>query len=108
MKEPASFSNMIARREMLRRCLRGGGLASLGGLVVWLGARSIRSGCTRANPCGECPLFTDCGESKARDARESREDPGRGVMKAAGPAGAGPGLPEQNPISNQRDVSNHG
>jgi len=71
MKPPGSFSNMIARREMLRRCLRGGGLVGLGGVASWLAARSLRGGCTKTAPCGACPLFTGCELPKAKNQKQS-------------------------------------
>ncbi len=69
MKHSKSFNDVIARREMLRRCLRGGGLAAVGGLAAWLAARSLRAGCLRANPCGDCPWFSGCDLPKAREAK---------------------------------------
>lgn len=75
MKPSDSFSNMIARREMLRRCLRWGGLAGLTAVATVLAARTARNGCVKASPCGECPLFTGCDLPKARQSKPAPPPP---------------------------------
>jgi len=66
MKLSASFNQMILRREMLRRCLRCGGLVGLTGVASWLAARSLRADCAKAGPCGNCPQFSGCELPKAK------------------------------------------
>lgn len=66
MKPSASFQGMIDRREMLRHCLRGSAVASLLGIVGWLAARTLRGGCAKAHPCGECPLLSGCDLPQAQ------------------------------------------
>jgi hypothetical protein len=56
---------MLPRRDILRTCLRGGGLLALGGIAAALGWRNPRGTCPRTNPCGGCPLFDGCGLPKA-------------------------------------------
>jgi len=60
---------MKKRRDILRNCLRGGALLALGGMATRLAWRSHDS-CTRANPCGGCPLLDGCALPKARDAKK--------------------------------------
>ena len=80
---------MLPRRDILRTCLRGGGLLALGGIAAALGWRNPRGTCPRTDPCGGCPLFDGCGLPKARDAKNG---------DAATPTAAG---------SNKQRVSPH-
>ena len=60
---------MLQRRDILRSCLRGGGLLALGGVAALLGTRTLSGSCLRTNPCGGCPLFTGCELPKAKDSK---------------------------------------
>ncbi|MEI6653223.1 MAG: hypothetical protein WCP45_00505 [Verrucomicrobiota bacterium] len=63
---------MIHRRDILRGCLRCGGLLALGGGAAALGWRSLHVTCPRTDPCGGCPLFSACGLPKALDAKSQK------------------------------------
>ena len=52
---------MTHRRDILRGCLRCGGLLALGGIAASLGWHCLNGSCQRTNPCGGCPLFDACG-----------------------------------------------
>ena len=69
MNAPDPMPTSNHRREILRTCLRGGGLIALGGVASLLGWRSARGNCVRKNPCGACPLFSACDLPKAQDAK---------------------------------------
>jgi hypothetical protein len=60
---------MHQRRDILRGCLRCGGLLALGGIATTLGGRARRNECPRGNPCGGCPGFAGCGLPKALEAK---------------------------------------
>jgi len=75
MKTPESNFPMMHRREMLRACLRGGGLLALGGVASLLGWRSLHGKCVKNNPCGACPLLTDCDLPKANEAKTKSQPP---------------------------------
>ena len=62
---------MHHRRDILRGCLRWGGLLVLGGGASLLGWRGARGTCPRGNPCGACPLFTDCRLPGAMDKKNN-------------------------------------
>jgi hypothetical protein len=65
----------VSRRNLLRACLRGGGLAALGGVAALLGWRATRDGCQRSHPCAACPLWSGCGLPPAETARKSPTHP---------------------------------
>ena len=67
---------MINRRELLRSCLRGGGLVLLGGIACVLGWRGTRGDCPRPHTCGGCPLFSGCDLQKAIDTKNSTRKSG--------------------------------
>ena len=73
---------MHHRRDILRGCLRCGGLLALGGVATALGWRSVHGKCLRTHPCGGCPMFTDCGLPEALEMK-SRNTPEvtKGVVK---------------------------
>jgi hypothetical protein len=76
MKQSDSFNSMIARREMLRRCLRGTAFAGLAGVTTWLVARSIRGGaCLKSHPCNACPLVSGCELPKAQAHKQAHPSP---------------------------------
>ncbi|MCX6874781.1 MAG: hypothetical protein NTW21_13380 [Verrucomicrobia bacterium] len=62
---------MQNRRDILRGCLRGGGLLALAGLASALGWRSLHGKCLRADPCGGCPGFSGCGLPKAMQSKRA-------------------------------------
>ena len=69
MKPPESTSGMNHRRDILRGCLRCGGLLAIGGVASALGWRSLHGNCQQTAPCGVCPLLSACDLPQARDAR---------------------------------------
>ncbi|MEI7908457.1 MAG: hypothetical protein WCK77_02360 [Verrucomicrobiota bacterium] len=84
MNTPESTSAMIQRRDILRGCLRCGGLLALGGVAASLGWHSLHGECQRTNPCGGCPLFDGCGLPKARDVKsQASPDPKPGPAQPA-------------------------
>ena len=60
---------MNHRRDILRGCLRCGGLLALGGVASALGWRSLHGNCQQSAPCGTCPLFSACELPQALDAK---------------------------------------
>jgi hypothetical protein len=68
MNEIHGMPGMNHRRDILRGCLRCGGLLALGGVASALGWRGLHGKCLRTGPCGGCPLFSDCGLTKAKNA----------------------------------------
>lgn len=71
MKTHANKPTMTPRREILRGCLRLGGLLTLGGVASLLGWRGANGKCVRTNPCGGCPLFSGCDLPKANKAKKN-------------------------------------
>ncbi|MEI6675490.1 MAG: hypothetical protein WCO57_09960 [Verrucomicrobiota bacterium] len=63
---------MIHRRDILRGCLRCGGLLALGGGASALGWRSLHGACPRTAPCGSCPQFSACGLPGALEAKSQQ------------------------------------
>ena len=60
---------MIKRREIMRNGLRVGGLTVLAALAAALGVRRLRQEeCRKMNPCGDCPLLSNCELPRARRA----------------------------------------
>ena len=79
-----STAAMTHRRDILRGCLRCGGLLALGGVAASLGWHSQHAHCPRTDPCGGCPLFGDCGLPKAQDAKsQAAPDAKTGAAKPA-------------------------
>lgn len=77
-----SIATMIHRRDILRGCLRCGGLLALGGIAASLGWHSQHSHCQRTSPCGGCPLFGGCGLPKALESKsQSAPDARTGAAK---------------------------
>ena len=66
MNEPA---RLIRRREALRTAMRLGGLGGVVALVA--GVRWRNGACARTSPCERCPVFSECGLSKAEQARSA-------------------------------------
>lgn len=76
--------HMTHRRDILRSCLRYGGLLALGGIAASLAWRGRNAQCPRHSPCGGCPAFGDCALPKALDTKSQiPPDPKRGVAKPA-------------------------
>ena len=69
MNDSHGMSAMNNRRDILRGCLRCGGLFVVGGVAAALAWRGPHGNCLRSDPCGACPLFTGCGLPKAHDAK---------------------------------------
>ena len=60
---------MTHRRDILRSCLRYGGVLALGGIAASLGWRGRHGQCQHPSPCGGCPMFGDCALPKALDTK---------------------------------------
>ena len=69
MNEIRGMPIMHHRRDILRGCLRGGGLLALCGIASLLGWRSLHGRCLPGDPCGACPWFSACGLPKALEAK---------------------------------------
>jgi len=80
MNEIHGMPGMNHRRDILRGCLRCGGLLALGGVASALGWRDLHGKCLRTGPCGGCPLFSGCGLPQALDAKSQHT---RGVKTGA-------------------------
>lgn len=75
MNTHESDSPMMPRREMIRGCLRCGGLLALGGVASVLGWRSLHGKCVTNHPCGACPRFIDCDLPKANETKSKSNPP---------------------------------
>ena len=69
MTPAESIPRMNHRRDLLRGCLRCGGLLALGGVASALGWRGSYGKCLRTDPCGGCPMFSACGLPKALETK---------------------------------------
>jgi hypothetical protein len=80
MNASQSIRTMNHRRDILRGCLRCGGLLALGGVASALGWRSVHGKCLRTAPCGACPLVSGCGLPQAMESKsQERLDAKRGT-----------------------------